>query len=89
MKRNTLRVLQDYKIPEELSGLAYDQCFKLLQSPTEPVAVKAFCMQVLYNIVKNIPELKSELADAISKQMPNASAGLKNRGEKILKKLGY
>jgi len=89
VKRNTVRVLQDYKIPEELSGLEYDQCFKLLQSPTEPIAVKAFCMPVLYNIAKDIPELKPELADATSKEMPNGSAGLKNRGGKILKKLGY
>ncbi len=89
VKRNTVRVLQDYKIPEELCGLAYDQCFILLQSTTEPIAVKVFAMQVLYNIVKDIPELKPELADAISIQMPDGSAGLKNRGAKILKKLGY
>ncbi len=89
VKRNTVRVLQEYKIPEELSGLAYDQCMKLLTDKDEPIAVKAFCMQVLYNIAKDIPELKPELADAISKQMPDGSAGLKNRGGKILKKLGY
>ncbi|MDZ4759143.1 MAG: hypothetical protein SGJ10_13535 [Bacteroidota bacterium] len=89
VKRNTVRILQEYIIPEELSGLAYDQCFKLLISPTEPIAVKAFSMQVLYNITTDIPELKPELAEAISKQLPFGSAGLKSRGGKILKLLGY
>lgn len=89
VKRNTVRILQYYHIPEELSGLAYDQCMKLLTDKNEPIAVKAFCMQVLYNIVKDIPELKPEVADAIQRELPNGSAGVKNRGTKILHKMGY
>jgi hypothetical protein len=85
VKRNTLRVLRNVEIPEELMGIAADLCFDFLLSGKEPVAVKIHAMTILHNIVKKFPELKEELKVAIEDQMPFGSAGFKNRGGKVLK----
>jgi hypothetical protein len=87
IKRNTVRVLQEIKIPETLWGDTADVCFGLLLSKNEPVAVKCFSMTVLLNIVKQVPELKEELKIIIEDQMPYCSAGFKSRGNKTLKAL--
>lgn len=87
VKRNTVRVLQHMEIPEDLMGILADICFGFLNSGKEPVAIKAHSITILYNIAKKYPELKEELMVSIEDQMPYASVGLKNRGNKILKKL--
>ncbi|MDN5203743.1 hypothetical protein QQ008_20300 [Fulvivirgaceae bacterium BMA10] len=87
VKRNTLRVLQDMDIPEELMGEAADLCFQYLNSNKEPVAIKVFAMTVLCNIVKKVPELKEELQIIIEDQMPYGSAGFISRGKKVLRAL--
>lgn len=87
VKRNTVRLLQFHHIPEELLGEAADICFELLQSAKEPVAIKVFSMTVLLNIVRRVPELKSELEYMIEEQLPYGSAGFVSRGRKILKAL--
>lgn len=87
VKRNTVRVLQTITIPKHLTGITATVCFDLLQSPTEPIAVKAFSMTVLANICKQEPELSHELKLIIEEQLPYASAGFKSRAKKVLKKL--
>lgn len=85
VKRNVLRVLQDYKIPAEYQGELADICFKILESPKEAVAVKVFGMTVLKNIALEVQELKPELRYLIEKQLPYSSKGFQSRGKKILK----
>ena len=87
VKRNTIRIIQSMDIPEELLGLTAELCFQFLNSGTEPVAIKAFSMTVLFNIVKKYPELKDELKMSIEDLLPYGSAGFKSRGRKILKSL--
>lgn len=87
VKRNTLRVLQDMELPDHLLGPAADICFKILESGSEPVAVKVFAMAVLANICQKVPELKNELRILIEDQMPYSSAAFKSRGSKILRRL--
>lgn len=87
VKRNTIRIIQSMDIPEELLGLSAELCFQFLNSGTEPVAIKAFSMTVLFNIVKKYPDLKDELKMSIEDQLPYGSAGFKSRGRKILKSL--
>ena len=84
VKRNSVRILQNIDLPEELLGEAADICFQLLSSRQEPVAVKVFSMTVLLNIVKKVPELKNELKIIIEDQLPDASAGFLSRGRKTL-----
>lgn len=87
VRRNTVRILQFTDIPEKLTGKAATVCFDLLQSKSEPIAVKAFSMTVLANICKTHPELKNELKLVIEDLLPYSSAGLLSRGKKILKAL--
>ncbi len=87
VKRNTLRVLQDIKIPKDLWGIIVDICFRILKSSEEPIAVKVFGMTVLHNIVKEEPDLKNELKLILEDQLPYGSAGFKSRASKILKTL--
>ena len=85
--RNTLRILQFIEIPTDLLGEIADIGFKIMESGNQPIAVKVFAMTVLANICEQEPELKNELVILIEDQMPYGSAGFKNRGGKILKKL--
>ena len=87
VKRNTLRFMQDIDMPESLWGELAEICFQYLTSMEEAVAIKVFAMTVLFNIVKEVPELKEELQYAIEDQLPYGSAGFKSRGNKILKAL--
>jgi hypothetical protein len=85
INRNIVRALQYANIPEKFQGQILDACFKLLNSSKEPIAVKAFCMTVIYNLSKIYPDIIPELRASIENLLPTASAGLKNRGNKILK----
>ena len=87
IKRNTLRVLQDIDIPEDLLGLAAEICFSFLDDPKEPVAVRVFSMTVCYNICVKEPDLSNELKLIIEDHLPHGSAGFKSRGKRTLKLL--
>jgi len=89
VKRNTVRIMEDLEIPEELLGLAANVCFDLLANSNEGIAVRAFCMSVLYNICKREPELKNELKMLIESelQQPNPPKAIISRGTKILRML--
>lgn len=87
VKRNTIRILQFVEIPESLYDITAEVCFDLLASKKEPVAIKAFSMTVLLQIVRKIPELKTELQVLIEDQMPYSSPGFTSRGKKILEVL--
>ena len=86
VKRNTVRVLQNIRIPKVLQGLAVKQCFMLLEA-NEPIAVKVFSISLLGNIAKEHPELKHELKMLIETQIPFASKGFLSRANKVLKML--
>ena len=85
INRNILRAFQFVEIPEEYEGNVLDISFILLNSSSEPIAVKAFSMTVIYNLTKKYPDIIPELKASIEALMPNGSAGIKSRGNKILK----
>jgi hypothetical protein len=87
VKRNSIRLMQDIKLPEKYQGEIMDICFKYLESPTEALAVKVFSMAVLGNLAKIYPEIKAELKLLIEDQLPGQTAGFKNRAKKVLKQL--
>jgi hypothetical protein len=84
INRNILRALQNATIPEEFQGSILDVCFNLLNSAKEPVAVKAHSMTIIEKLAKIYPDIIPELKASVAPLMPNASPGLKNRGNKIL-----
>ncbi|MBC7450473.1 MAG: hypothetical protein H7259_03180 [Cytophagales bacterium] len=87
IRRNSLRILQSMDIPKKYEGEMLDIAFQMLADPKAAIAIKAFAMTIAFNLVKTYPELKSELKILIEDQLPYATAAIKSRANKILKKL--
>jgi hypothetical protein len=87
LRRHSLCILSRSPIADELHGILVKTCFDWLLSPAEPVAVKVYCMEILYLISFVVPEIRNELADSIEWRMDEGTPGFRNRGLKILKKL--
>jgi len=87
INRNIVRALQYITVPEALEGTVLDNCFKLLNSKDEPLAVRCFSMTVIHKLVDKYPDIKHELASSITAQLPHQTAGFRSRGRKILKAL--
>lgn len=85
--RNTIRILEEIPIPEDLEGLVYEHCFTFLADPHQAIAIRAFSMRVLERIASKHHDLISELVSEIQFLLPHASSGLKNRGKKIVVRL--
>jgi hypothetical protein len=85
--RNILRFYQFSDIPKKIEGELYQMCFDYITNPASAIALRAFSMTICTRIAQRYPELKAELYDAISMTLPNGSAGIRNRGEKMLKML--
>ncbi|HEY3390714.1 MAG TPA: hypothetical protein VGK38_14145 [Prolixibacteraceae bacterium] len=87
LKRHFTRILCRYQIPSEYLSAVVDKSFELL-SPSEPAAVRVFAMQLLFNITRELPDLKGELICVIESLMDEGgSAGFINRSVKLLRKL--
>jgi hypothetical protein len=87
LKRHFTRILCRYQIPEEYLGAIVNRSFELL-APYEPIAVRVFALQLLFNISLLVPDLKGELIPVIESLMDEgASAGFINRSAKLLRQL--
>ncbi len=89
-QRSFLRILSlaDFKmIPQNLYGVLADHCFKSLNSGFSAIAIKAYSMEILYKLCVIYPELAHELYASVNILQGEASAGVKARGQLILKKL--
>lgn len=84
VRRGILKALGEQDLPEECMGIAADLCFDFLADQKEPVAVRVYAMNILWNICKKEPDLSEELKLLIEDQMPYGSVGFKSRGKKIL-----
>lgn len=84
IKRNIVRFMQELEIPAKHQGIVADRCFELINDPNEDIAIRAFAMTVLANLLAHYPEMANELRISIEELLPYASAGLKNRAQKIL-----
>ena len=85
--RNSVRILENIEIPEPLHGEVMNACFNFIETPTTPIAIKAFSLTTLYNLSKYYPEIKQELKLIIEDRLDNETAAFKSRGRKILKYL--
>ncbi|HBL76160.1 MAG TPA: hypothetical protein DD458_13120 [Prolixibacteraceae bacterium] len=87
-KREFLKLISYYPVPEEKTALMLDYCIRHFTSASEPVAVRVHAMQILFNISEREPELKHELIQLIEHEIEyHSSAGIKSRGSKLLRKL--
>ncbi len=76
------------KISDKNKIQLIDTCFKYTISEKEDIAVRVNCMQLIYEIQKDIPELSIELKLTIELILQESeSHALKARAKMILKKL--
>jgi len=59
--RNILRVFQEIDIPEKYESAILDHCFKIMISPAEAIANRAFAITTASKICLKYPELQREL----------------------------
>ena len=85
--RNSVRILQQIEIPESLHGELMNNCFRFIESPSTPVAIKVFSLITLFNLSKFYPEIKNELKLIIEERWNHETAAFKSRGKHILKAL--
>ncbi len=78
-RRTLSKVLALHSIPEKYDGEIFDFCMQMIESPSEPVAVKANCMTIIFNLLTKYPDLKKEVFTVIENQISNNSVGFKSR----------
>lgn len=84
ISRNLLRIFQFEDIPEEIQGELLDLSLELSCDIKQPTAVRAFALQVVYNLYTSYPEIKNELVYACELGVKHGTVGLKSRSNKIL-----
>lgn len=90
VQRSFLRIitLTDLvQLSQKHHGLLADHCFAALRSGFSAVAIKAYSMEVLYNLAVIYPELVNELSATIAILQVEASGGILARCKMTLKKL--
>ncbi len=90
VERSFLRILSLTEmggINEKRQGFLADFCFTKLNSAQSSIAIKAYCMEILYNLSVIYPQLGNELAVSIRSIMEEGSAGIVARGNSILRKI--
>ena len=87
VKRNSIRLLQNLKIPRKFHGQVMNLCFDYILDPTEKIAVKAFSLTVLRNLSQLYPEIKQELKTIIEDRWEFETAAFHSRAKKILKEI--
>lgn len=89
-QRSFLRIisLSDFtRISVKHHGILAEYCFAAVKSGFSAIAIKAYSMEILYNLVVIYPELLNELTATINLLEGDESAGVIARGRMILKKL--
>jgi 8-oxo-dGTP diphosphatase len=90
VQRSFLRIIS-LSDPGEISkrhhGILADHCFRFLNSGFSAIAIKAYSMEIIYNLALIYPELANELLATINMLQGEGSAGVIARGHIIMKKL--
>lgn len=87
-RRHLLKLISLHDIPKKRMGILLNYCLDVFTDAAIPVAVRVHAMQILYNIAQKEPDFASELIDLIEHEIEyHGSAGIKSRGQKLLKKL--
>ncbi len=86
--RHFLKLISLYAIPKNHSSFLFEYCHQHFTSAKEPVAVRVYALQVLYNLSEEEPDLKPELLSTIRYENElHSTAGIRSRGKKLAKKL--
>jgi hypothetical protein len=89
VKRCALKILSETPvfITEDEFGELADICFSFAEDEKNAIAIRAFAIDILLKVAKKYPEVMPELRAILESITPHGSAGLKNKCNKILKKL--
>jgi hypothetical protein len=87
VKRNTLGILIKIKTSENVKGNLVTNCFALVSSKKEAIAVKSFAFQILSKIAKSEPDLKKELTIVLDQLSVDKSPAIEACIKKIRKQL--
>ena len=83
VKRNVVRLLQFVEVPKRFQGRVFDACYRLLDDPREPVAVRVFSMTVAADIAKDSPELLEEVRLVATKYTDLMTLGFRARLRRV------
>jgi hypothetical protein len=89
-QRSFLRIIsltEMDKVDIRYHGLLADHCFSALHSGFSAIAIRAYSMEILFNLAVIYPELANELAASLSIMQTGASGGILARSRIILDKL--
>jgi hypothetical protein len=84
LKRHALRIIARTTFPAGTEGELLNITFEWLLSPTESVAVKMYCIQILYRLSATEPDILQELYDTIEFQMADGTPGFRGIGSKMM-----
>ena len=87
LKRHALRMIARMPFPQGLEGELMNIAFEWLVTTTESVAVKMYCIQILYRLSATEPDILQELYDTIEFQMTDATPGFKSIGSKLMRRI--
>jgi len=90
VQRSFLRILSltDIKrLSIKQHGMLTEHCFNALKSGFSAIAVKAYSMEIVYQLVLIYPELLNEFSATVNLVQGEGSAGIIARGQMIMKKL--
>ena len=88
VKRHYVKMLSQGNDEILDDGRLVDFCFERLMSQLTPIAMRAYCMEILRRLAKKYPELANELTPVLHEIIANGSKGEKNKASKVLKEIG-
>jgi hypothetical protein len=86
-RRTLSKVLMLHTLPEKHEGVILDFCISMIESAKEPVAVKANCMTIVFNLLPKYPDLKNEIFALIEDQIPFNTVGFGSRFNVLKRKM--
>lgn len=89
IRRHLIKIMAANPLPDSETSIGnlVNHCFAFLSNATEPIAIRAHSMQVLFEVCKIEPDLGPELQMIIEEHLPYSSAGFRSRGKRIIKAL--
>lgn len=87
LKRHALRMIARLPFPNGMEGELMNIAFEWLLSTTESVAVKMYCIQILYRLSATEPDISQELYDTIEFQMADGTPGFRSIGSKLMRQI--
>ena len=87
LKRHALRMVARLPFPSGTEGQLMNIAFEWLVTTTESVAVKMYCIQILYRLSATETDILQELYDTIELQIAGGTPGFKSIGRKLMREI--